>query len=170
MFDCLDKPATQTGFGRLVGITQQAVSQHQGKGTIPKNGSYIICLLAYIEHLRKEASGRGGNEQEALARARTRLAEIDADNKELQFHLAVKNLIPVQEIEPILSSWAMSARSEFMHALERIIAGIETKHGITVDPELIDEHTSAAFESIAAYPTFAAQSDDEGDGEMDTAA
>ncbi|MEJ1409383.1 MAG: hypothetical protein RPU60_04080 [Candidatus Sedimenticola sp. (ex Thyasira tokunagai)] len=169
MFDCLDQPATQAKFGRLVGITQQAVAQHQAKGSIPKSGTYLDLLFAYSEHLRKEASGRGGEDQGALARAKTRQAEIDADNKELQFHREVKNLVPVQEIEPILSGWAVTARSEFMHALERIVAGIESQHGITVDQKIVDEHTSAAFDTVAAYPKFSSDVDGEGRGEADAA-
>ena len=108
--------------------------------------------IAYIRDLREKAAGRGGEDQEILTRARFRDANASAQLKELQFHKEVGDLVPVSEIEPMLESWAVTARSETTHAVEKIIAAIQSQHGIEVEQDLIDEQLGAAFTAIADYP------------------
>lgn len=108
--------------------------------------------VSYIRDLRGKAAGRGGNNQESLTCARIRESTISAQLKELQFHKEVMDLVPAVEIEPLLDSWAVTARSETTHAVEKIIAAIHSEHGIEVDQDLIDEQLGAAFKTIADYP------------------
>ena len=152
MSEFLDQPATQTGFAQLIGMSQQAVSKQVEKGVLIPGKTNREWLHDYCDRLRDEAAGRGGNDQETLTRARTRAEVAPAQLKELQFHKEVGDLIPVSEIEPLLDSWAVTARSETTHAVEKIIAAIQSQHGIEVEQDLIDEQLGAAFAAIADYP------------------
>lgn len=125
--------------------------------------------VAYIRYMRNVAAGRGGDEQESLVKARTREAQINAQAKELQYFRDVGTLVAVDEIEPVLANWAVLARSEVKNAVEKIIAGIESKHSIEVDQEIIDESLGAAYSAIASYPTNAASNAEPGGEEMGTA-
>ena len=108
--------------------------------------------VAYIRDLREKAAGRGGEEQTAKAKAQTREALASAQLKELQFYKEIKALIPAEEIEPLLESWAVLARSEFQNCVEKLLASIQGMHGIEVKQELVDESLGAAFAAIADYP------------------
>jgi len=152
MNDYLDRPATQTGFAQLIGMSQQAVSKQVEKGVLLPGKTNREWLHDYCDRLRDEAAGRGGDEQATLTKSRTREAQANAQLKELQFHKEVSDLIPVSEIEPLLDSWAVTARSETTHAVEKIIAAIQSQHGIEVEQDLIDGQLGAAFAAISDYP------------------
>jgi len=126
--------------------------------------------IAYIRHLRDQASGRGGEDQASLTKARTREARINADSKELQYFKDVGLLVPVEEIEPVLTSWAVLARSETTNALNKIRISIESKYNIKIDQDLIDGPLVDAFAAIANYPKNNGCNVVEDGGEVDTAA
>ena len=166
MSDFLDQPATQTGFAQLIGMSQQAVSKQVEKGVLLPGKTNREWLHDYCDRLRDEAAGRGGDEQATLTKSRTREAQANAQLKELQFHKEVGDLIPASEIEPLLDSWAVTARSETTHAVEKIIAAIQSQHGIEVEQDLIDEQLGAAFTAIADYPRQLAGDADAGGQEV----
>lgn len=170
MSDYLDQPATQTGFAQLIGMSQQAVSKQLEKGVLTPGKTNREWLHEYCNRLRDEAAGRGGNEQETLTRSRTREAQANAQLKELQYHKEVGDLIPATEIEPLLDSWAVTARSETTHAVEKIIAAIQSQHNIEIEQDLIDEQLGAAFAAIADYPKQFASDAVEGGEEVATTA
>lgn len=125
---------------------------------------------AYIKDLREKAAGRGGDEQQSLTKARTREAQINTQTKELEYFTKVGLLVPVDEIEPILQSWAVLARSEVMNALDKVTAFLESKHGIEIEQGLIDDSLGAAFTAIADYPRNNSKVDGEGSKEVGAAA
>ncbi len=147
----IDVRATQAGLAEIVGTSQQAINKHHKTGIFKKNGKLRDWIIVYCEKIRGEAAGRGGDEAGALTRARTRQAEADADNKELSFQVEIKNLIPMEEIEPQLDSWATVIRSEYQYAIEKMVAAIESQHKIKVEQKLIDETVSSALASVASY-------------------
>ncbi|MES9830511.1 MAG: hypothetical protein ABW201_19835 [Candidatus Thiodiazotropha sp.] len=159
-FDQLDRPATQSGFGVLVGISQQAVSKLATKKVVPKTGSYREWLLAYAAALRATAGGR--EEEARLTAARIREASASAALKELNFHRQAENLIEVAALEPLLISWAARARSAVQAAEAKIIEGLESKHGLELDGELISGPLRSALKTIADYPAGIEGDDDEG--------
>ncbi len=124
--------------------------------------------ISYIRDLREKAAGRGGDNQESLTCARIRESQANAQIKELQYHEAVGDLIPAVEIEPLLDSWAVTARSETTHAMEKIIASIQSKYDIEVDQDLIDEQLGGAYKAIADYPKQFSQDVVESGGELET--
>lgn len=135
-----------------------------------KKSTLTNIRIAYIRSLRNQAAGRGGSQQENATRAKIRESEANAQLKELQFHKEVKTLIPANEIEPILANWATLARSETQHAIAKMVAAIESKHGIEVEQGLIDESLGAAFAAIANYPSQSSIDDGAGGDEVETAA
>ncbi|ODC01189.1 hypothetical protein A3197_01515 [Candidatus Thiodiazotropha endoloripes] len=159
-FDQLDRTATQSGFGVLVGISQQAVSKLVTKGLIPKTGSYREWLLAYTKALRATASGR--EEEARLTSARIREADASAALKELNFHKQAESLVEVAAIEPLLISWAARSRSAVQAAEAKIIEGLESKHGLNIDGDLISGPLRSALKTIADYPTGIESDVDEG--------
>lgn len=151
MFEYLDKQATQTGFGDLVGVSQQAISKLVAKGVIPQAGTYRQLLIVYVDHLRQVASGR--EEEARLTAARIREAEANADLKELQFVERLGAVVEVDAIAPALAGWAVRARTAIVAAGDRIRDAIESKHGIEIEDGIITEPLRAALEDVADYPT-----------------
>jgi hypothetical protein len=159
-FGQLDSAATQSGFGVLVGVSQQAVSKLVTKGVIPKTGSYREWLLAYTGALRTTASGR--EEEACLTSARIREANASAALKELNFHKQAETLVDVAAIEPLLISWAARSRSAVQAAEAKIIEGLESKHGLNIDGDIISGPLRSALKTIADYPAGIESDDDEG--------
>lgn len=124
--------------------------------------------LAYIRDLREKAGGRGGDDQGALTRARTRQAIADADMKNLQYHRELKTLVAIDEVEPVLKNWAKNARSEVQYAIEKMIAGIQSRHNIEVEQDVIDDAINPAFRAIGRYPQKSSFDDDAGWRDLDT--
>jgi len=161
--ELLNVKISQAEFGRILGISKQAISKQAGNGVLNPDGTFLDWMRSLYGHLSGQAAGRGGDEQSSLARERTREAKANAQLKELQFHKEVGNLIPVAEIEPALESWVVTMRSETTHAVEKIIAAIESRHGIKVDRDMVDEYLNGAFQAIADYPKAKAFADKEDD-------
>lgn len=88
----LDQPSTQTEFGDLVGISQQAVSELQTSGLWKSQVTTIENVRAYCAKLREEAAGRDTE----LARERARLAREQADG------IALKNAAQRREYAPVV--------------------------------------------------------------------
>jgi len=122
--------------------------------------------VGYIRHLRNQAAGRGGDHQKEAALAKIRESSATAQLKELDFYEKIKLLVPVEEIEPILDNWAVLARSEIKNAVDKIIANLESKHGIEIEQGLIDESLGSAFTAIGSYPRNISQDDVESGEEV----
>ena len=69
--DFLDKRATQSGFARLVGVSQASIWKHVGR-SLHMGGTYRTWLLAYCEHLRFEAAGRSDINQARQIQSRVK--------------------------------------------------------------------------------------------------
>lgn len=79
--------ATQAVIGKLVGVSQQAISALVNDGKIPATGTVGAVLVAYCERLREQAAGRMGEEgggldlvQERAALARSQRIAQDLKN------------------------------------------------------------------------------------------
>lgn len=126
--------------------------------------------LAYIRDLREKAAGRGGDEHAALTKARTEQALADARMKQLTYHRELGQLVPVSELEPVLAGWAATARSEVQFAVEKLIAAIQSQHGIEIEQQHVDDTIQPALRAIGSYPASVAPDADEGGGGVGTAA
>lgn len=151
MFD-LDEKAKQTEFASLIGATQQAVSKHLDNGTLVRGGTYRQWLRAYCEKLRDEASGRTASDQRLrLDEARTREAVANARSKELALFKEEKLVLEKGMVREAIDAWIAIAKSEYMNSIDKIIAELESQHGIKIDRDPIDGTTAAAMRVIADF-------------------
>lgn len=125
------------------------------------------CRVAYIRDLREKAAGRGGDDQYNLTQQRARQASADAALKELDYLERTGELVAVKELEPRLASWAVAIRAEVENAVARIVAHIESKHGIEIDQAAVDAIVCAALDAAAAHPL---DGDDDAASRVGTAA
>lgn len=142
-----NEPATQTGFAKLVGISQQAVSKLKSNGIIKAGGTYNQWLISYVERLRSEAGGR--EQDERLSAARIRQTEMDANLKELEYLKESKQIISRDDLEPLLDSLVSAIQFNVMAARDQIIEGIESKHSVTLDDESVSGPLRNALASVA---------------------
>jgi len=100
----LDSRMTQTAFGGLVGITQQAVSDFVTRGILRDGDTARGWLLSYTEHLREVAAGRDPSGE--LSYERARVARESADKLALSNAVARREFAPVQVLEVVLADVA----------------------------------------------------------------
>lgn len=94
---------TQAQFGDLVGISQQAVSDLCRRQVLRDGEPARTWLLAYCEHLRDIAAGRGGEGALELATERARLAREQADKIAMQNAVTRGALAPAYLLEEVLA-------------------------------------------------------------------
>lgn len=99
----LSVPMTQAEFGDLVGISRQAVGDFVRREILVDGASADEWLLAYCDHLRVIAAGRGGDKALELTAERARLASEQADRIAMQNALARKEQMPTYLLEEILA-------------------------------------------------------------------
>ena len=85
---------TQSEFGQLVGITQQAVSDLMTRRVIGDGQTLGQWLLAYCSHLREVARARGADT--GLAHQRAKQARVSRERNELQLAKDRRRYAPVE--------------------------------------------------------------------------
>jgi len=159
LFD-LDDKAKQTEFASLVGASQPAIHKHLDNGTLVRGGTYRQWLRAYCEKLRDEASGRTASDQRLkLDEARTREASANARMKELMLFKEEQLILDKAQVREAIDGWIALAKSEYTNSIEKILAMLESQHGITIDRESIDGTTAAAMRVIADFQFQSTDSD-----------
>lgn len=103
MVSDLTSPMTQAAFGELVGMSQQAVSDLVRRKILPDGAPANEWLLAYCDHLREVAAGRGGEATFELATERARLAKEQADKVAMQNAVTRGELAPAYLLEQVLA-------------------------------------------------------------------
>ncbi|MDR1661226.1 MAG: hypothetical protein LBR95_02190 [Azoarcus sp.] len=112
---------SQDEFGKLVGITQPAVSDLVKRGILTgKNAREWI--LQYCQHLREIAAGRASKNGDGLdlVAERARLAKAQADAQEMKNLVERRQLIPADEIEPRLAAACITAREMLLDSVQRL--------------------------------------------------
>jgi|GEM_PF-1337747 len=150
-FDCLEEKASQTGFAGLVGVSQQAISARCRSGELPVGGTYGEWLDIYLTRLRDEASGRGGDDEAELRKARTEDMQAAAALKRLQFNEKAGELVVKAEAHALLAGWATFSSREFAGAFDRFIADLESRFSIDVPDELREKHAASAIRRVRDY-------------------
>ncbi|UEX76804.1 hypothetical protein [Sediminicurvatus halobius] len=155
--------ATQREIAEHLDLSERRVRDLLAElGVDHREASLDEVRVSYIRHLRELAAGRGGDQQASLTEARTQQALADANLKRLTYYRELKLLVPVEEIEPRLAGWAATARSEVGFAVDKLVAGIRSQHGIEVSDQEIDDALQPAYRAIGSYPPCAAGDDGEG--------
>jgi phage terminase Nu1 subunit (DNA packaging protein) len=91
----LSSQASQSEFGELIGVSQQAVSDLVSRGVLAVGSSAQAWLWAYCAHMREVAAGRATNGDLNLATERARLAREQADK------VAMQNAVMRREYAPV---------------------------------------------------------------------
>ena len=102
MFD-LSQPMTQAAFGKLVGVSQQAIGNLVGRELLDMSMPGDAVLRAYCSHLRETAAGRAGGGALDLVEERALLAREQRLRLEMANAVTRRELAPVALIEEVLS-------------------------------------------------------------------
>jgi phage terminase Nu1 subunit (DNA packaging protein) len=164
---CFDLIVTQKEFARVVGLSEPVVSDLIGRGVIAKGGTLGTWIKAYIAQLRRVASGRGegGAAQNDLTLARIRDANAKAFKAEVETSKDLGMLVYRDAVEPALRSWAARGAMALEGAERRIVDGIQSEFGITLEDRHVSDHLHLAQRDIAAYAEeFGADAETDRDG------
>lgn len=145
----LTAPATQSGFGEIVGVSQQAIADRVKSGVLPREGTYGEWLYLYCEQLRKEAAGRSGEAQEQLTQARIEESRENAAEKKQRRLLQARQLILVSDIVHTVLDLAGTMRTQVTQAADKIHETIQDKYKLQLSDDDIHEPLRAALRHVA---------------------
>ena len=151
MSDWPDKneAASQSSFSRLVGVSQQAISQLVTKGVLPRNGTYGDWLTIYIDRLRTEAAGRAGDNSDSVQQQRMKESEQKTLSLAISNGKELDQLTIAAEVAMMVNQTFSNVASELNNAGVKIQERIESELSLTVNDEHIFGPIRDAAESIA---------------------
>lgn len=119
----LSARVTQEEFGRLVGISQPAVSQLMTDGVLDREGTALVWLRRYCQRLREQAAGRMGAEGGGLdlVQERAALAREQRIGQAIKNGVARKEFGPVGLLADVLGTASSAVVDRFDH-LEGVLA------------------------------------------------
>lgn len=100
----LCQPVSQSAFGEMVGISQQAVSDLVRRDVFAPGQAAGIWLQSYCFHLREQAAGRAAAGDLDLAAERAALARVQRERIEMQNALTRRELAPIATLELALAT------------------------------------------------------------------
>ncbi|MCH2057895.1 MAG: hypothetical protein MK214_15040 [Thalassotalea sp.] len=108
--------------------------------------------VAYIRDLREKAAGRSPTEtRHQLDMAKTREALASAQMKELDLFKEHQLILDLEQVREAMDQWVTVAKSEYENSIEKVIALIEDKHGVSIDREPISGIVDATSRTIGNY-------------------
>ena len=116
--------------------------------------------VAYIKLLRESAAGRGSQEQVNSAIARTRKDNMAAELMEMQIAEKAGKLIPVDKIEPFITSLIIAARQQFISFPKKWVQELKAINGVDIDELYFETDINDALNQLSDSDIF---SDDEDD-------
>lgn len=149
-FDLTQK-ATQSGFARLMGVSQQAIGKQCEKGVLKSGESYLDWLRDYSGNLRDQAAGRAADAQKNVAQATVEEKEVKTALNRITYHEKLGRLIDEEEAFALLSGWAHFANRQILQAFERFTREVEGSYSIEILPEIKQKHVGTATERIRGY-------------------
>jgi len=159
---------TQTAFGDLVGISQQAVSDLLRRDVIGTGEPAGAWLQSYCTHLREQAAGRAAAGDLDLAGERAALARVQRERIEMQNAVTRRELAPVALLESALATMAQKVAA----ILEAIPGEIKRRSNnlVAEDIEVIVAEIVKARNTAAAAQLDTEQADgtdDDSDGDFE---
>lgn len=139
----LSARVTQEEFGRLVGISQPAVSQLVTDGVLDREGTALVWLRRYCQRLREQAAGRMGAEGGGLDLVQERAALA----REQRIAQALKNDVARGEFAPIglLADVLGMASSAVVDRFEQLEGALKK-----ACPDLPDDAKTTVMKVIAS--------------------
>lgn len=107
--------------------------------------------VGYIRYLRSIASGRGGDQQEVLAEARTEEARVKAALGRLDYQERLGRIIGTQDAERALMDWAGYASREYSSGMEKLVLEIEHGYKVSIDRNMVEESVRTTSEGIKRH-------------------
>jgi phage terminase Nu1 subunit (DNA packaging protein) len=160
----LQAPMTQAAFGRLVGISQQAVSDLLRREVLRPGQVGGVWLECYCAHLREQAAGRAAAGELDLAAERAALAREQRDRIAMQNAVTRRELAPISMLEMALATMGR----QVVAVLESIPVNIKrrSKNLTAEDIAIITGEINRA-RNIAAAAQLEEDDGDVGDSEGD---
>lgn len=138
--------------GEVLGLNERTVRELVSRGIVAKNGrnryDLFPSVLAYVEHLRTVAAGRGGEAASYdLTRERARLAKEQADERELKNAILRGELVEAEAVKREWSDILRGVRSRVLSVPSRVRQSLP--HLTGHDVERIDSELRRALEEAA---------------------
>lgn len=106
--------------------------------------------VAYLRDLREKAGGRGGEDQQALTRARTMEAYASAELKILMVKEKSGQVLLVEDVEPEFLAMITAARTELLSLPDKLVGELKALYDVDVDASLIEEKIHDALRHLAS--------------------
>jgi hypothetical protein len=143
---------TQKQISDHLDMSQQAVAELLGKlGIEWRAASLDTIRIAYIRHLRGQASGHKSDDGMDLIKERVLSERVDRELKELMVAEKRGLLINVSQLEPELMNMIGAFRAELLSRDDKLASDLATLYGIQVDVTILNEFTNAALEQFCRY-------------------
>lgn len=136
-----------------LGLDQAAVSRTlRDMGIDWRASSMDDIRLAYIRRLRAAASGHASQDgQLDLVAEKAKTERIVREIKSIELEQLQGRLVAVEDLEHELTGMLAAFRAELLARDEKLAAEIEALYGVTVDRQLLQEHTYAALLELSRY-------------------
>ena len=144
---------TITALAQRLGISTRRAREHAAAGVFVRAGKGFAAdasARAYMDTLRRSATGRRGAGKSSGGQARERLATAQAIAIETKNRLATRELISESEVEATWLEIVARARAAVLAAPNRIHADLP--HLSKFDVSTIDRHLRDALTRLAAGP------------------
>jgi len=142
---------TQSEFGVLVGISQQAVSAHIASGVLTAGATLIEWLRDYCYQLRREAAKHNTGDGSDLTRERVLTERVDRELKLMALHEKARHLVPADEVKPAMQAIVSRAKAELSAMTDKICMDIQALYGIDLNDDLVHKHVEEALKHLAEY-------------------
>ena len=142
--------ATQIEIANHLDMSVTRLKEVLSKIVVADPSDIDVVRVAYINHLRNTAAGRGGeDQQERLAKARSRESELKGDKLEMEMAKEAGLLVPADEVEKEWIALIIAARAELLSMSARLRADIKEKFNIDVPADLVGNYVNTALEHLA---------------------
>ena len=149
MLLCMDTEITSSAMQRLLGIGKVALNELAKQGVAvrgDKRGTYRMeTVTRYVEHLREQASGRGG---EAGVSARERLGQAQATLAEVKAKQLAGELIEVDQVRATWTAKIKAVRGRILAVPSRL-RDLTARQNVTLTQELRAALTELADDTAA---------------------
>lgn len=164
VFDA-NQSCTQDEFGRLVGISQSAVSDLKRRGVIAEGQTLGEWLRLYCSHLEKIGNDRAASGDLELATERAKLAKAQRERIDMQNAVTLSEFGPIAELEKGLSHCMAAVSSklgDIPNRLAQEVASLNQDDLMLVSGIIVEiQHDISAIEVDWFYEKSLDVSDDD---------
>jgi len=113
-----------------------------------RKASLTQIRVGYIRHVRNQAAGRGGDEQQTLTKARTEESEIKSKKLRVEYLRDIGSLISAEDAASVITLWCRQANTDYTQGFHKLVSEIQSRHKIKVDNELVESIVIPTTERI----------------------